>query len=65
MNMQAFKVFQIRLTDAEIDLINEEGHDAVHKNSLRLSMNFGKNDIPNKINFFVLKPHDDGTRFRK
>ncbi len=45
MNMQAFKVFQIRLTDAEIDLINEEGHEAVHKNSLRLSMNFGKNDI--------------------
>ena len=29
MNMQAFKVFQIRLTDAEIDLINEKGHNAV------------------------------------
>ena len=44
MNMQAFKVFQIRLTDAEIDLINEEGHSAVHKNSLRLDMNLGRED---------------------
>ena len=44
MNMQAFKVFQIRLTDAEIDLINAEGHDAVHKQSLKLDMSFSKND---------------------
>ena len=44
MNMQAFKVFQIRLTDTEIDLINEEGHSAVHKNSLRLDMNLGRED---------------------
>ena len=48
--MEKFKVYQIRLTDAEINIINDEGHDAVHKNSLRLSMNFGKNDI-NEISF--------------
>ena len=35
-----YKLYQIHLTDAEIDLINEEGHDAVHKQSLKLDMNF-------------------------
>jgi len=40
--MEKFKLYQIRLTDSEIDLINKEGHEAVHKNSLRLSMNFSK-----------------------
>ncbi len=39
-----YKVYQIQLTDAEIDLINEKGHDAVHKQSLKLDMNFRKND---------------------
>ncbi len=39
-----YKVYQIQLTDAEIDLINEKGHDAVHKQSLKLDMNFSKND---------------------
>lgn len=33
-----YKVYQIQLTDAEIDLINEKGHDAVHKQSLKLDM---------------------------
>ena len=42
--MNKFKLFQIHLTDAEIDLINEEGHDAVHKQSLKLDMNLRKND---------------------
>ena len=42
--MQTFKLYQIHLTDAEIDLINEEGHDAVHKQSLKLDMSFSKND---------------------
>ena len=42
--MAKFKLFQIHLTDAEIDLINEEGHDAVHKQSLKLDMNLRKND---------------------
>lgn len=35
-----YKVYQIQLTDAEIDLINEKGHDAVHKQSLKLGMSF-------------------------
>ena len=39
-----YKLYQIHLTDAEIDLINEEGHDAVHKQSLKLDMNLRKND---------------------
>jgi len=39
-----FKLYQIHLTDAEIDLINEKGHDAVHKQSLKLDMGLGKND---------------------
>ena len=42
--MAKFKLYQIHLTDAEIDLINEEGHDAVHKQSLKLDMSFSKND---------------------
>jgi hypothetical protein len=42
--MNKFKLYQIHLTDAEIDLINEEGHDAVHKQSLKLDMNLRKND---------------------
>ena len=40
-----YKIFQINLTDAEIDTINESGsHSAVHKNVLRLDieMSFGK-----------------------
>ena len=32
--MAQFKLYQIHLTDAEVDLINAEGHDAVHKQSL-------------------------------
>jgi hypothetical protein len=42
--MAQFKLYQIHLTDAEIDLINEEGHDAVHKQSLKLDMGLRKND---------------------
>jgi len=42
--MEKFKLYQIHLTDAEIDLINEKGHDAVHKQSLKLDMNLRKND---------------------
>jgi len=42
--MQTFKLYQIHLTDSEIDLINAEGHDAVHKQSLKLDMSFSKND---------------------
>jgi hypothetical protein len=39
-----YKVHQITLTEAEIDLINEKGHDAVHKQSLKLDMGLRKND---------------------
>ena len=39
-----YKLYQIHLTDAEIDLINAEGHDAVHKQSLKLDMGLRKND---------------------
>ena len=39
-----YKIFQIKLTDAEVDLINEKGHDSVHKQSLKLDMNLRKND---------------------
>ena len=42
--MAKFKLYQIHLTDAEVDLINAEGHDAVHKLSLKLDMNRRKND---------------------
>lgn len=33
-----FKLYQIHLTDAEIDQVNAEGHDSVHKQSLKLDM---------------------------
>jgi len=39
-----FKLYQIHLTDEEIDCINENGHDSVHKQSLKLDMNLRKND---------------------
>ena len=39
-----YKIFQIKLTDAEVDLINEKGHDSLHKQSLKLDMNLRKND---------------------
>ena len=42
--MAQFKLYQIHLTDAEVDLINAEGHDAVHKQSLKLDMGLRKND---------------------
>ena len=33
-----FKLYQIHLTDAEVDQVNAEGHDSVHKQSLKLDM---------------------------
>ena len=38
------KILQIKLTDSEVDLITEKGHDSVHKQSLKLDMNLRKND---------------------
>jgi len=42
--MTKFKLYQIHLTDAEVDKINAEGHDSVHKQSLKLDMSLRKND---------------------
>lgn len=35
-----FAIYQIRLTDAEVDLINEKGHDAVAKHKAKIDMQF-------------------------
>ena len=42
--MSKFKVYQIQLTDAEVAMINANGHDSVPKQKLRLdiSMSFGE-----------------------
>jgi hypothetical protein len=39
-----YKVFQIKLSDAEVDHVNKHGHDSVPKNSARLDMNLRAND---------------------
>jgi len=40
-----YQVYQIHLTNDEIALINKEGHDAVDKQSLKLSMSFAEDNI--------------------
>ena len=35
-----FAIYQIRLTDAEVDLINEKGHDSVAKHKAKIDMQF-------------------------
>ena len=42
--MSKFKLYQIHFTDAEVDKINADGHDSVHKQSLKLDMSLRKND---------------------
>jgi len=42
--MMKYKLYQIHLTDAEVDKINAEGHDSVHKQTLKLDMGLRKND---------------------
>ena len=39
-----YKIFQIKLSDAEVDHVNKHGHDSVAKNSARLDMNLRAND---------------------
>jgi hypothetical protein len=39
-----FKLYQIHLTDAEVDKINAEGHDSVHKQTLKLDMSLSRKD---------------------
>ena len=38
-----YKVLQVLLTDAEIDKINAEGHDAVERHAMKLKMSFSDN----------------------
>jgi|TARA_B110000908_G_C10211605_1_gene430548 hypothetical protein len=40
--MQTFKLFQIKLSDADVDLINAKGHDAVPHHKAKLDMQFSK-----------------------
>ncbi len=41
-----YQLLQIHLTDAEVDKINAEGHDAVDKHKMKLDMSIGmKKDI--------------------
>ena len=40
-----YKLHQIHLTDAEVDQVNAEGHDSVHKQKLKLDMNFGDTPV--------------------
>ena len=35
-----YKLYQIHLTDAEVDQVNAEGHNSVPKQKLKLDMNF-------------------------
>ena len=39
-----YKIFQIKLTDAEVDIVKDKRHDSVSKNSMRLDMNLMAND---------------------
>ena len=42
-----YKLYQIHLTDAEVDQVNAEGHNSVPKQKLKLDMNF--NESPEVI----------------
>ena len=42
-----YKLYQIHLTDAEVDQVNGEGHNSVPKQKLKLDMNF--NEHPEAI----------------
>jgi hypothetical protein len=42
-----FKLYQIHLTDAEVDLINEKGHNAVPKQKVKLDVQFA--DDPGEV----------------
>ena len=42
-----YKLYQIHLTDAEVDLINSKGHNAVESHKMKLDMSFDK--APHKL----------------
>ena len=48
-----YKVYQVTLTDADVNLVNAEGHHAVpkHHRFLNLSMGFGKTDDEKRAMF--------------
>ena len=54
--MTKFKLYQIHLTDAEVDKINAEGHDSVHKQSLKLDMGHSNS----RISFIAKEAFDLG-----
>lgn len=37
-----YQILQVMLTDAEVDKINDEGHDAVERHAMKLKMDFSK-----------------------
>ena len=39
-----YKLYQIRLTDAEVDMINDKGHNSVPKQKAKLDIQFGDNE---------------------
>ena len=39
-----YKLYQIHLTDAEVDKVNAEGHNSVPKHLTKIDMSFAKND---------------------
>lgn len=41
--MKTYKLYQIRLTDQEVDMINDLGHGAVPKQIVKLDMHFADN----------------------
>ena len=48
-----YKVYQVTLTDADVDKVNAEGHDSVpkHLRNLNLSMAYGKTDDEKRAMF--------------
>tara|TARA_B100000963_G_scaffold1722_1_gene1289 strand:+ start:13880 stop:14227 length:348 start_codon:yes stop_codon:yes gene_type:complete len=40
-----FKLYQIHLTDAEVDKVNAEGHNSVPKHMTKLDMSFAKDEV--------------------
>lgn len=39
-----YQVYQVQLTDAEVDKINAEGHDAVERHAMKLNAYFSDDD---------------------
>ena len=59
--MKTFKIFQIHLTDAEVDAVNEAGdHFAVPKQAARVRLQFGT-DNPKAADDLVKKIFDTST----